>query len=57
MSSITRFFVVLAAKKWFVISTDSIVASVTVSVLSLGALHYDGEILATKNDDKIKYIV
>lgn len=47
------FFVVLAAKKWFVISTDSIVASRN-GVLSLGALHYDGEILATKNDDKIK---
>ncbi|CAX43235.1 pre-mRNA-processing factor, putative [Candida dubliniensis CD36] len=47
------FFVVLAAKEWFVISTDSIVASYNGS-LSLGALHYDGEILATKNDNKIK---
>lgn len=47
------FFVALAAKEWFVISTDSIVASYN-GLLSLGALHYDGEILATKNDNKIK---
>lgn len=47
------FFVVLAAKEWFLISTDSIVASYN-GLLSLGALHYDGEILATKNDNKIK---